>query len=78
MKTGPGVDFDPIALPALTPRHAGRAHRRHEGASELIHEGVIAIKAGIPVGVLADSVHAFPTAARVFGNLMLEGEKRLG
>jgi pyruvate/2-oxoglutarate dehydrogenase complex dihydrolipoamide dehydrogenase (E3) component len=48
------------------------------GASELIHEGVIAIKAGIPVSVLADAVHAFPTAARVFGNLMLEAEKELG
>lgn len=47
------------------------------GASELIHEGVIAIKAGIPVSVLADAVHAFPTAARVFGSLMLEAGRHL-
>ena len=47
------------------------------GASELIHEGVIAIKAAIPVSVLADTIHAFPTAARVFGNLMLDAEKQL-
>src|SRR5262249_11254877 len=47
------------------------------GASELIHEGVIAIKAAVPVSVLADAIHAFPTAARVFGNLMLDAEKQL-
>ena len=47
------------------------------GASELVHEGVIAIKAAVPVSVLADAIHAFPTAARVFGNLMLEAEKQL-
>jgi dihydrolipoamide dehydrogenase len=47
------------------------------GASELVHEGVIAIKAAVPVSVLADAIHAFPTAARVFGNLMLEAEQQL-
>jgi pyruvate/2-oxoglutarate dehydrogenase complex dihydrolipoamide dehydrogenase (E3) component len=47
------------------------------GAAELIHEGVVAIKAGVPIPVLADAIHSFPTAARVFGNLMLEAEKRL-
>jgi dihydrolipoamide dehydrogenase len=47
------------------------------GASELIHEGVIAIKAAVPLAVLADAIHAFPTAARVFGNLMLDAEKQL-
>jgi dihydrolipoamide dehydrogenase len=47
------------------------------GASELIHEGVIAIKAGVPVSVLADAIHAFPTAARALGNLMLDAEKHL-
>ncbi len=47
------------------------------GASELIHEGVVAIKARIPIPVLADAIHSFPTAARVFGNLMLEAEKQL-
>jgi len=47
------------------------------GASELIHEGVIAIKAAVPVSVLADAIHGFPTAARAFGNLMLDAEKQL-
>jgi dihydrolipoamide dehydrogenase len=47
------------------------------GASEMVHEGVVAIKAGIPVPVLADAIHAFPTGARVFGNLMIEADKQL-
>ena len=38
---------------------------------------MIAIKAAVPVSVLADAIHAFPTAARVFGNLMLDAEKQL-
>jgi pyruvate/2-oxoglutarate dehydrogenase complex dihydrolipoamide dehydrogenase (E3) component len=42
------------------------------GASELIHEAVLAIKQEIPVAVLADTIHAFPTGARVFGNLMAD------
>jgi pyruvate/2-oxoglutarate dehydrogenase complex dihydrolipoamide dehydrogenase (E3) component len=46
-------------------------------ASELIHEAVLAIKQRIPVGVLADTIHAFPTGARVFGNLMAEAAQRL-
>ncbi|MGH2812999.1 MAG: FAD-dependent oxidoreductase, partial [Actinomycetota bacterium] len=46
-------------------------------ASELFHEGVLAIKLSIPVEVLADTLHAFPTGARVFGNLMTEALKRL-
>jgi pyruvate/2-oxoglutarate dehydrogenase complex dihydrolipoamide dehydrogenase (E3) component len=47
------------------------------GASELIHEAVLAIKQRIPVRVLADTIHAFPTGARVFGNLMAEAAARL-
>ena len=47
------------------------------GASEIVHEGVIAIKAAVPVAVLADAIHAFPTGARVFGNLMLDAAKQL-
>jgi pyruvate/2-oxoglutarate dehydrogenase complex dihydrolipoamide dehydrogenase (E3) component len=46
------------------------------GASEMIHEAVLAIKRSIPVHVLADTIHAFPTAARVFGNLMAEARDR--
>ena len=33
--------------------------------SETIHEAVLAVKARIPVDVLADTIHAFPTTARV-------------
>ncbi|MGH2661686.1 MAG: dihydrolipoyl dehydrogenase family protein [Actinomycetota bacterium] len=47
------------------------------GASELIHEAVLAIKQAIPVTGLADTIHAFPTGARVFGNLMAEARDRL-
>ena len=47
------------------------------GASELIHESVLAIKQSIPVSVLADTIHAFPTGSRVFGNLMAEARDRL-
>jgi pyruvate/2-oxoglutarate dehydrogenase complex dihydrolipoamide dehydrogenase (E3) component len=47
------------------------------GASELIHEAVLAIKQKIPVAVLADTIHAFPTGSRVFGNLMVEARDRL-
>jgi len=39
------------------------------GAGEAIHESVLALKLGTPIGVLADTVHAFPTVARVMGSL---------
>jgi dihydrolipoamide dehydrogenase len=41
------------------------------GASEAIHEAVLAIKLGVPLGVLADTIHAFPTLARVLGTLFI-------
>ena len=47
------------------------------GASELIHEAVLGIKLGIPIEVLADTIHAFPTGARVLGNVLAEGRDRL-
>ena len=47
------------------------------GASELIHEAVLAIKLSVPVAVLADAIHAFPTGARVFGNLMADARDKL-
>jgi pyruvate/2-oxoglutarate dehydrogenase complex dihydrolipoamide dehydrogenase (E3) component len=47
------------------------------GAGELIHEPVLAIKARVPVDVLADTIHAFPTGARAFGNLMAEARDRV-
>jgi len=47
------------------------------GASDLIHEAVLAIKHRVPVEVLADTIHAFPAGARVLGNLFIEAEKQL-
>jgi pyruvate/2-oxoglutarate dehydrogenase complex dihydrolipoamide dehydrogenase (E3) component len=40
------------------------------GAAEAIHEAVLAIRARIPLSVLADTIHAFPTTARVLGGLL--------
>ena len=39
------------------------------GVSEMIHEAVLAVKLRTPLAVLADTLHAFPTAARVMGAL---------
>ncbi|HSH21187.1 MAG TPA: NAD(P)/FAD-dependent oxidoreductase [Candidatus Caenarcaniphilales bacterium] len=39
------------------------------GASEAIHEAVLAVKLQVPLHVLADTLHAFPTTARVMGTL---------
>jgi dihydrolipoamide dehydrogenase len=38
-------------------------------ASEAIHEAVLAVKLRVPLPVLADTIHAFPTTARVLGGL---------
>jgi len=39
------------------------------GAGEAIHESVLALRLGTPVDVLAETIHAFPTVARVMGSL---------
>lgn len=38
-------------------------------ASAAIHECVLAIKARVPVKVLADTIHAFPSTSRIFNGL---------
>jgi pyruvate/2-oxoglutarate dehydrogenase complex dihydrolipoamide dehydrogenase (E3) component len=48
------------------------------GAGELIHEAALAIRADVPLWVLADTIHAFPTAARVFGNTVADAANQLG
>ena len=48
------------------------------GAGELIHEATLAMKLDAPLSVLTDTIHAFPTAARVMGGVFLEAEKQLG
>jgi dihydrolipoamide dehydrogenase len=47
------------------------------GASEYIHEAVLAIKLRTPLAVLADTIHAFPTAARVMGGLFVQVHREL-
>ncbi len=47
------------------------------GAGELIHEAVLAMKLDAPLAVLADTIHAFPTAARVMGGVYQEAAQQL-
>jgi dihydrolipoamide dehydrogenase len=47
------------------------------GASELIHEAVLAVKLQVPLEQLADTIHAFPTAARVMGGLFVQVHREL-
>ena len=46
--------------------------------SEAIHECVLAIRADIPLDVLADTIHAFPTVARVLGTAFIDADRDLG
>ena len=47
------------------------------GASEVIHEAVLALKTNATLDVLADTIHAFPTTARVMGGLFVQASRRL-
>jgi pyruvate/2-oxoglutarate dehydrogenase complex dihydrolipoamide dehydrogenase (E3) component len=47
------------------------------GAAEFIHQCVVAIKAAVPLEVLADTITSFPTGARVVGNLYAEALKTI-
>jgi pyruvate/2-oxoglutarate dehydrogenase complex dihydrolipoamide dehydrogenase (E3) component len=46
-------------------------------ASAAIHECVLAIRARVPVEVLADTIHAFPSTSRIFNGLFAEAAKDL-
>jgi pyruvate/2-oxoglutarate dehydrogenase complex dihydrolipoamide dehydrogenase (E3) component len=46
--------------------------------SEAIHECVLAIRAEVPLATLADTIHAFPTVARVLGAAFIEADRALG
>jgi pyruvate/2-oxoglutarate dehydrogenase complex dihydrolipoamide dehydrogenase (E3) component len=48
------------------------------GVSEAIHEAVLAVKLQTPLAVLADTIHAFPTVARVMGLLFADAAKQPG
>jgi dihydrolipoamide dehydrogenase len=47
-------------------------------ASAAIHECVLAIRARVPVEVLADTIHAFPSTSRIFNGLFAEAARDLG
>jgi pyruvate/2-oxoglutarate dehydrogenase complex dihydrolipoamide dehydrogenase (E3) component len=47
------------------------------GASEAIHEAVLAVKLGTRLDVLADTIHAFPTLARVMGGVFVRAAREL-
>jgi dihydrolipoamide dehydrogenase len=47
------------------------------GVSETIHECVLAMRAGIDVDTLADTIHAFPTVARVLGTAFIRASREL-
>jgi dihydrolipoamide dehydrogenase len=47
------------------------------GASETIHEAVLAIRTQTTMDVLADTIHAFPTTARAMGGLFTQALRRL-
>ncbi len=47
-------------------------------ASAAIHECVLAIKARIPVDVLAETIHAFPSTSRILNGLFAEALAVLG
>ncbi len=46
------------------------------GAAEAIQEAVLAIKLRVPIHVLADTIHPFPTTVRVMGNLFVQAARR--
>ena len=46
-------------------------------ASAAIHECVLAIKARIPIEVLADTIHAFPATSRILNGLFHDAAERL-
>ncbi len=46
-------------------------------ASAAIHECVLAIKARVPVELLADTIHAFPSTSRIFNGLFSDAAREL-
>ena len=46
-------------------------------ASAAIHECVLAIKANVPVDVLAETIHAFPSTSRILNGLFADARREL-
>jgi dihydrolipoamide dehydrogenase len=47
------------------------------GATEAIHEAVLAVKLRLRVDVLEDAIHAFPTTSRAFGTVCAQAARSL-
>jgi pyruvate/2-oxoglutarate dehydrogenase complex dihydrolipoamide dehydrogenase (E3) component len=47
------------------------------GATEAIHEAVLAVKLRLPLAVIEDTIHAFPTTSRAFGYLVAQASREL-
>jgi dihydrolipoamide dehydrogenase len=47
-------------------------------ASAAIHECVLAIRARVPIEVLADTIHAFPSTSRILNGLFADANRALG
>jgi pyruvate/2-oxoglutarate dehydrogenase complex dihydrolipoamide dehydrogenase (E3) component len=47
-------------------------------ASAAIHECVLAIRARVPVDLLAETIHAFPSTSRIFNGLFGDARRQLG
>jgi pyruvate/2-oxoglutarate dehydrogenase complex dihydrolipoamide dehydrogenase (E3) component len=47
-------------------------------ASAAIHECVVAIQARVPVEVLAETIHAFPSTSRILNGLFADAVNELG
>ena len=46
-------------------------------ASAAIHECVLAIRARVPIEVLADTIHAFPSTSRILNGLFADAHRAL-
>jgi pyruvate/2-oxoglutarate dehydrogenase complex dihydrolipoamide dehydrogenase (E3) component len=46
-------------------------------ASAAIHECVLAIRARVPIDVLAETIHAFPSTSRIFNGLFADARREL-
>jgi dihydrolipoamide dehydrogenase len=47
------------------------------GATEAIHEAVLAVKLRLPLAVIEDTIHAFPTTSRAFWWLVAQASREL-
>jgi pyruvate/2-oxoglutarate dehydrogenase complex dihydrolipoamide dehydrogenase (E3) component len=47
-------------------------------ASAAIHECVLAIRARVPIDILAETIHAFPSTSRIFNGLFADARRQLG